>query len=66
MLQTSEDFQAAIVGSSRYIQLYALVDISDPDRKIFPVESSGEAPWSKSEQLYNYELDPPDRYVTLV
>ncbi len=65
MLQTSEDFKAAIVGSPRYIQLYALVDISDPDRKIFPVESSGEAPWSKSEQLYNYELDPPDRYVTL-
>lgn len=65
MIQTSEAYRAAIVGSPRSIELYAVVDISDPDKKYLPVTASPEAPWSKKEQLHNYELDAPARMATL-
>lgn len=64
MLQVSDAYKEAIVGSPRYIELLAIVDISDPDKTFGAVTSSGEAPWSKSEQLHNYELDSPPRYAT--
>lgn len=65
MIQTSEAYRAAIVGSPRSIELFAVVDISDPDKKYLPVTASPEAPWSKKEQLHNYELDAPARMATL-
>ena len=65
MLQTTQAFRDAIVGSPRYIELSAVVDLSDPDKKYLPVTASPEAPWSKKEQLHNYELTRGSRYVTL-
>lgn len=65
MIQTSEAFREAIVGSPREIELLAVVDISDPDKVMLPVTSSGEAPWSRGDQLYDYEIDGPPRYSTL-
>lgn len=64
MIQTSEAFREAIVGSPRYTELFAIVDISDPDKVILPVTSSGEAPWSKKEQIHDYDLTSPPRYAT--
>lgn len=64
MIQVSDAFREAIVGSPRWIELMAVVDISDPDKVWLPVTSSGEAPWSRPEQLHNYELSPPPRYAT--
>lgn len=64
MIQTSEAFRDAIVGSPRYIELFAIVDISDPDKVLLPVTSSGEAPWSKKEQIHDYDLSAPPRYAT--
>lgn len=65
MIQTSQAFRDAIVGSPRYIELSAVVDLSDPDKKYLPAAASPAAPWSKIEQLHNYELTRGSRYVTL-
>lgn len=64
MIQTSEAFREAIVGSPRYTEIFAIVDISDPDKTMLPPTSSGEAPWSKIEQLQDYDIDNPPRYAT--
>lgn len=64
MIQTSEAFREAIIGSPRYTELFGIVDISDPDKVILPVTSSGEAPWSKKEQIHDYDLSTPPRYAT--
>lgn len=65
MIQTSEAYRAAIVGSPRSIELFAVVDISDPDKQFLPVTASPEAPWSKKEELHDYDLSAPDRMSTL-
>lgn len=65
MIKTSEAFREAIVGSPRRIELFAVVDISDPDKVILPATTSGEAIWSRKDQLTNYELSSPDRMATL-
>lgn len=64
MIQTSQAYREAIVGSPREIELFAVVDISDPDKKYFPTTCSPEAPWSKKEELHNYDLTSPPRYMT--
>ena len=64
MLKVSDAYKEAVVGSPRRIELLAIVDISDPDKEFGAVTSSGEAPWSRAEQLHNYELDAPPRYAT--
>lgn len=65
MIQTSQAYREAIVGSPRAIELFAVVDISDPDKQFLPVTNSAEAPWSKKEQLHNYDLTAPARIATL-
>ena len=65
MIQTSQAYREAIVGSPRRIELTAVVDISDPDKIYLPVTSSGEAPWSKSEQLHDMDLTSPLRMMTM-
>ena len=62
MIRTSEAFQRAIVGSPRQTELFAVVDISDPDKAYLPASVSPEAPWSQTEQLHDYEFDLPPRY----
>lgn len=65
MIQTTEAYREAIIGSPRYMELFAVVDLSDPDKVMLPVTASPEAPWSRKEQLHNYELNPPPRLATL-
>lgn len=65
MIQTSQAYRDAIVGSPRSIELYAVVDISDPDKVLLPITSSPEAPWSRKDQLRNYDLSNPARMATL-
>lgn len=65
MIKTSEAFREAIVGSPRGIELFAVVDISDPDKVMDLPTTSGEAPWSRKDQLTNYDLSIPKRNATL-
>lgn len=65
MIKTSEAFAQAIVGSPRRIELFVVVDISDPDKVMLPPTTSPEAAWSKSAELYNYEITAPPRLATL-
>ncbi len=64
-MEATQAYREAIVGSPRRIELSAVVDISDPDKKYLPVTASPETAWSRKEQLHNYIIDAPDRYATL-
>lgn len=65
MIQTSPDFKEAIIGSPRYMELFAVVDISDPDKVFNPVTASQQTPWSKADELHDYDFNPPPRLATL-
>lgn len=65
MIQTSEAYKEAIVGSPRYMELLAVVDISDPDMSWGTVTGAAQAPWSKPAQLHDKDFEPPERYATL-
>lgn len=65
MIQTSEAYRDAIVGSPRRMELLVVVDISDPDRTVKSITASGEAPWSRLDQTDNYETESTARRVTL-
>lgn len=65
MIKTSSAFSEAIVGSPRRIELFAVVDISDPDKVMLPATASPGAPWSRPDQLYNYDIAAPPRLATL-
>lgn len=65
MLESTAAYKAAVVGDSRRTRLRAVVDISDPDKKYLPVTASPEAPWSKKEQLHDYDTSAPPRHATL-
>ena len=65
MIQSSAAYQAAITGDSRRILLRALINIIDPDITYGTVPSSGEAPFSEPEQLYDKDLDYGPAYATL-
>lgn len=65
MIQTSEAYQAAIVGSPRRIEILMVVDISDPDMVYGDVTMDSTAPWSKPAELRDKVLDAPVRYATL-
>lgn len=64
MIKTSAAFREAIVGSPRRTEIFAVVDISDPDKVMLPATTSGEAPWSRKDQLTDYNLTTPKRYAT--
>ena len=57
MINATEGYRAAIVGTSRRTHLKAVVDISDPDMVFSGVESSGSADFSNSAQLYDRVMD---------
>lgn len=65
MIATSTEYQAAIVGSPRRIEILAIVDLSDPDMTWGEAVSNSTAAWSKLLQLHDKELDAPPRYATL-
>lgn len=65
MVKTSEAYRRAIVGSPRETGILAVVDLTSPDEEVLPVTSSGQAPWSRPEQLHDRIMDDPPRYATL-
>lgn len=65
MLECTDGYKSAIVGDSRRMYIKAMLDIIDPDIVYGAVDSSGEAVWSKPEQLHDKELETAARYATL-
>jgi hypothetical protein len=65
MIESTAQYQAAIVGKSRRIYIRAVIDISDPDMIILDPVSSSIAPWTVPESLHNRNMETPERYATL-
>ncbi len=65
MIAKSEQYRAAVTADRRQVDILAVVDISDPDTVWGETESSALAPWSKTQELRDKNMDPPRRYATL-
>lgn len=65
MISSTEEYKAAITADARRILLKAIIDISDPDMVYGAITSSGEAPFSRSDQLTDNEFSINQNYVTL-
>jgi len=65
MLDRSDAYVAAITAEARRIRVRASVSIIDPDIAFLPTDSSGAAPWSKPEQLFDKVMELDGRYATL-
>lgn len=65
MIQSSEAYRAAVTGDSRRMLLRAVIDIIDPDITYTTPTSSGEAVFSRPEQLYDKEMEISPNYATL-
>ena len=65
MIQSTEAYKAAITADSRRMLLRALINIIDPDITYTTPTSSGAAPFSRPEQLYDKELELGPYYATL-
>ena len=65
MIDLSASYYAAITADARRVLLRAIIDIINPDISYGTVEGSGEAPFSRPEQLHDkiFALSPP--YATL-
>lgn len=61
MIDSSQAYQAAIVGDSRRVLMKLVIDIIDPDLVYSGVETSGHTALSKPEQIYDkvFKLDTP-------
>ena len=65
MIDSTNEYKAAIVGNPRRIKVMTVVNISDPDTVYGNVDMDSTAPWSKPEELYDKNLDSPSRYAVL-
>lgn len=65
MIETSREYQAAVVGSPRRTELFLVVVIEDPDIVYTGTRADSEAPWTKVETIHDKVVDPPPRYATL-
>ena len=65
MIDSTAEYKAAITADARRILLKAIIDISDPDMVYGAITSSGEAPFSRADQLTDKEFSPNQNYVTL-
>lgn len=65
MIESTQAYKEAIVGTTRHIVLKVIVDITDPDIVYTDVNSSAEANVSKNEQIHDKVFTDPDRYATL-
>lgn len=65
MIESTSEYKAAITADARRILLKAIIDISDPDMVYGTITSSGEAPFSRDDQLTDREFSPAQNYVTL-
>lgn len=61
MIDSSQAYQAAIVGDSRRVLMKLVIDIIDPDLIYSGVETSGHTSISKPDQIYDkvFKLDTP-------
>ena len=61
MIDSSQAYQAAIVGDSRRVLMKLVIDIIDPDLIYSGVETSGHTAISKPDQIYDkvFKLDTP-------
>ena len=65
MINATEQYKAAIVGTARRIYIKAVVDISDPDMVLPDPTATSTAPWTKPAELHDRVMDAPARYATL-
>ena len=65
MINSTDFYKAAITADARRILLKAAVEIIDPDIVYEASDSSGEAAFSKSFQLWDRETKPSVKYATL-
>ena len=65
MLSITDGYKTAVVGDVRRMLIKAQLDIVDPDITYGTVNSSGEAAFSKGQQLHDKELYLNSRYATL-
>lgn len=65
MIESSAAYQKAIVGDARRIFLRAIIDIISPDIVYGDGDTSGEAAYSRREQLHNKVFGGLTRYATL-
>ena len=64
MLECTDSYKAAIVGDVRRMYIKAILDIVDPDLVYGSAGSSGEAPWSRPEQLHDKTMELDSRDAT--
>lgn len=65
MIDSSQAYQAAVIGAARRVYLRAVVDISDPDMTLGELTVSSKAPWAKAEALTDRDFSDPAPYATL-
>lgn len=65
MQAVSEAYEEAIVASYRRILPRAIADIVDPDIIYGSVDSSGQAYFSRPDQIYDKQFDQLSKYATL-
>lgn len=65
MIESSEAYKSAIVGTDRKIGIKAVIDISDPDLQYEEVTADSQAPFCQPEELHDKDLSNPPRYATL-
>ena len=65
MLSITDGYKTAVVGDVRRMLIKAQLEIVDPDITYGTVNSSGEAAFSKWQQLHDKELSLNSRYATL-
>lgn len=65
MIESTAEYKAAITADARRILLKAIINISDPDMTYGAITSSGEAAFSRADQLIDKEFSPSPNYATL-
>lgn len=65
MLSMTDGYKSAIVGDVRQMFIRAALEIIDPDISYEASSGSGEAKWSKPDQLYNKVTKLNSSYATL-
>ncbi len=65
MLEITDRYKSAIVGDVRRMLIKAVIDISDPDMTFGDAKSSGDAAFSKPDQIHDKIMELDSHYATL-
>ena len=65
MLEITDGYKSAIVGDVRRMLIKAVIDISDPDMTFGDAKSSGDAEFSKPDQIHDKIMSLDSHYATL-